>query len=453
MYIALIILVNLLFYLKTLKYQGICDDIPVFAQNIKIPGGLWMKFWYHWHGRKYTSYKLAHAITISIHTINCILIYIAFGMNYTSLLASLLFAVNPVNNQGSMWISGKGYSTNTMCALLMWMFPYFSIIPYCFGTYFCGPSLVFFPLVFLFTKYWYLSFLVIIGLLREKDRIFNKKDPASKFNTESNKELLSVKPRKLIIALKSYGYYFINALSARILGFYHNYLFLHGVCEAENKKSYIIDRYFFIGIFLAGAVLYTRDIGLVWFTIVIAQWCNFISFNQTISNRYIYLGNVGLMYLVARILINFPILLGALLAYYITKLIFFTVFYKNEYWSIEYACIEQPDFFYEWQNRAVYCFHNKNYHGAIGNLNKANELRPKDWKVLYNTSQIYLLLGNMNSAKKYYEEATQCTIDGREEIINKLNKRLKSWIDEIENQAKTNNNQVQIDLGKFDLQR
>ena len=152
MIIALIVLVNLLFYYRTLSYAGVCDDIPVFNGAIKMPTG-WMKFWYHLQGRKYTSWKLAHAQVLAIHTINCILIYIAFGMNYTSAVAALLFSVNPVNNQCSMWISGKGYAQNTTYALLMWLFPGFSILFYLMGTYFCGASLLLFPLVFLFTPY------------------------------------------------------------------------------------------------------------------------------------------------------------------------------------------------------------------------------------------------------------------------------------------------------------
>ena len=147
------------------------------------------------------------------------------------------------------------------------------------------------------------------------------------------------------------------------------------------------------------------------------------------------------------------IIFTALLVYYATKLTYFIIFYKNEYWSIEWSCLEQPDFFYPWQNRACHCFQNANYHGALGNMLKASELKPNDWKILYNISQIYMLLGNLGACKKYYDDALKCNIDGREEAIKKLMARLKSWIDSVEDQAKNNNNQVNIDLQKFDLQR
>lgn len=451
--ILLLVLVNLLFYWRTLSYQGICDDIPVFNQAVEIPKGKWMYFWYHLHGRKYTSWKLAHWQALVIHIINCILIYLAFGRNNISALAAFLFSLNPVNNQCSIWLSGKGYSMNLTCALLMWIFPLASPLIYIYGAYFNGPSILLFPLIFLVTKYWWLSSLVILGLWREKDRVFNKADPRSKFNTESNAELRAIKLRKLIVAFKTLGYYLINTTLALRLGYYHNYLFLHGVSAETNKDSYKIDKYFFIGIAFVVLTLWTRDIGLLWFLICIMQWCNLISFNQTIANRYIYLGNAGLMFSIAALLIKFPVLAAVLLTYYVTKLVSFIVFYKNEYWSIEYSCMEQPDFFYPWQNRAVHCFQNGNYHGALGNMIKCNEMRPNDWKILYNLCQIYMMLGNLGASRKYYDEALKAKIDGREEAIGALMKRLKGWIDEVEAQAKANNNAVNIDIQKFDLQR
>jgi hypothetical protein len=340
---------------------------------------------------------------------------------------------------------------NTTFALLMWIFPLASPIIYLFGTYFCGASLILFPLMFLFTKYWWLSLLVVVGFYREHGRIFNKKDPGSKFVSESNTELKAIAPRKLIVFFKTIGYHLVNAVLALRLGFYHKYLFLHGVDKNTNKESYKIDKYFFIGICLIIYIVITRNIYLVWFMIPLLQWCNLISFNQTIANRYVYLPNVGLMMFISSLI--HPYIAIALFTYYATKLINFLPFYKNEYWAIEHSCWEQPDFFYPWQNRSVHCFQNSNYHGALGNMIKANELRPNDWKISYNICQIYMLLGNMAAAKEWFKKAQGCMIDGREAAIKGLMDRLEAWIKELEEQAKNNNNNVNIDIRKFDMQR
>jgi tetratricopeptide (TPR) repeat protein len=293
--------------------------------------------------------------------------------------------------------------------------------------------------------------LVLLGLWREHPRVFDKKNPGSKFNTESNDELRAIKPRKIIIAFKTLGYQFVNAIIALRLGFYHKYVFLHGVSKETNVESYRIDKYFFTGIAVAALTIYTHHIGLIWFCLTIAQWCNFISFNQTISLRYTYLPNIGLTIFIASLLS--PTLALILFTYYATKLIHFHKFYESEYWAIEHSCFEQPTFFYPWQNRAVHCFQNNNFHGALGNMLKANELRPNDWKITYNLVQIYMLLGNIPAAKDYYEKAKTYTIDGRDAAIGNLMKRLGDWITEIETQAKTNNNAVNIDIRRFDMQR
>jgi len=181
------------------------------------------------------------------------------------------------------------------------------------------------------------------------------------------------------------------------------------------------------------------------------MWCNFISFNQTITNRYVYLPNVGLMMFISSLI--HPYIAIALFTYYATKLLAFRIFYKNEYWSIEYACYEQPEFFYPWQNRAAHCFQNANYHGALGNMIKCDKLRPNDWKITYNLCQIYMILGNLGAARDYFKKAQECKIDGREEQIKSLMNRLENWIKEVETQAKNNNNSVDIDIRKFDIQR
>ena len=451
MIILLIILTNLLFYLRTLDFPGVCDDIPVFNQPIPMPKSWWTYFWYHLHGRKYFSWKFAHWQTFIVHTLNCVLIYLALGRNHVSAMTALLFSINPINNQCSIWISGKGYSQNTACALLMWLFPYFSVIPYLYGTYFCGPSILLFPLVFLFTKYKWLSLLIILGLWREHCRIFDSR-PNSKYMTESNQELKTIAPRKIIIMFKTFGYYFVNMILALRVGFYHKYLFLHGVNAETNKDSYKIDKYFFLGVCITLLTLYTRHIGLIWFVVTLGMWSNLISFNQTISNRYAYLPNIGLLFFLSSLFIHFPILFIILMTYYITKLISFTYFYKNEYWSIEHSCIEQPDFFYPWQNRSVHCFQNNNFHGALGNMLKANELRPNDWKITYNLSQIYMSLGNLSAAKDFYEKAKLCKIDGRETQIGNLMARLGQWIEQVESQAKEGK-PINLDIKQFDMQR
>jgi hypothetical protein len=84
---------------------------------------------------------------------------------------------------------------------------------------------------------------------------------------------------------------------------------------------------------------------------------------------------------------------------------------------------------------------------------KANDLRPNDWKISYNICQLYMLLGNINASKDWFAKAKLCNIDGREVAIGNLMTRLETWITEVEAQAKANGNAINLDIGKFDMQR
>ena len=60
-------------------------------------------------GHLKSSMQADHAITTVLHALVCVFIYTGFGASQVSFLAAILFAFNPINNQGSVWISGRGY--------------------------------------------------------------------------------------------------------------------------------------------------------------------------------------------------------------------------------------------------------------------------------------------------------------------------------------------------------
>ena len=51
------------------------------------------------------------------------MIYLALGKNNLSFLTAILFSINPVNIQGSVWISGRNYVISSILTLAMFMFP------------------------------------------------------------------------------------------------------------------------------------------------------------------------------------------------------------------------------------------------------------------------------------------------------------------------------------------
>ncbi len=143
---------------------------------------------------------------------------------------------------------------------------------------------------------------------------------------EGNDVALKISPYKFIIALKFYGYYFVNCIFGISYTFYHSYMEEFLDTQKGIKEGRKIDRYFFIGLFFAGLLIYSLitnpfsifTLGLFWSTVTVAMWCNLVSTGQQyIANRYYYLPNVGLMIAISSVIINYPILTGALIGWYL----------------------------------------------------------------------------------------------------------------------------------------
>src|SRR5574343_247465 len=113
MEIAIIICITFLMYYRTIGYQFIIDDHDHIKDPKDITKNFFKRWWEYFWGVKIVSFKVAHFFNILVHATVCSLIYIVFGKNDISFLTAVLFALNPVNNQASIWLSGRTYATST----------------------------------------------------------------------------------------------------------------------------------------------------------------------------------------------------------------------------------------------------------------------------------------------------------------------------------------------------
>ena len=113
-------------YRRASYYGYVIDDVEV-ATHEKT-GRYWRDLWYQIRGHAYFNATREHDITTLFHTLNSCLVYLALGQNNISFIAAMLFAVNPSNNQASVWLSGKVYSVATSLILLgVWVKPLFPL--------------------------------------------------------------------------------------------------------------------------------------------------------------------------------------------------------------------------------------------------------------------------------------------------------------------------------------
>jgi len=420
--------------MNPLKYHYVCDDLAVILQTqnaqIEKPHNKLEKFMMMLSGKAYWEDEAAmqHIIPIVLHIITSTLIFFVFGHNNISLLASILFLIHPCHTEMSIWLSAKGYTLTTIWVLLAFHFPILALLIFIVPGVICVSG-IFAPLLFLLKPNMFniAAILVIYTVGMYSKWIFNKEKNMKLKGFEGNDVALKISPYKLIIAFKFYGYYFINCIFGISYTFYHSYMEEFLDTEKGIKEGRRIDGYFFVGLFFAGLLIYSLitnpfsvfTLGLFWATVTIAMWCNFISTGQQyVANRYFYLPNVGLMIALSSVIIHYPFLIGALIAWYLARLAPSIKQFKNVYWHFFYQIYNQPKLYYSWINMGCLNFARGNFKAAVGDFSQALMLRPNNFKAMFNLSSCFIALCKIPETVKIFEDARKCDIYGQEEKAN-----------------------------------
>lgn len=406
-HLSIITITILLMYRRTLKYGYIIDDLEVARPPDQTTKNVFRRVWEHLIGCKYTNNVLAHTITTLLHYANCILIYFAFGRNNVSFLTALLFGLNPVTNASAIWLSGKPYSISTM--LLLFGLVFIPVLPFVYG--FCvwwAPNSLLFPLIFIMKKpHWYLVLLPIIAIFASGQfrRVYKTRIAGG------TNEMVQLHPKKLILVFKTLGYYFRHIIFPIRLGMCHNYLHSFGLSEKETAVWYKIDKYFWIGValFLAGiyALFHTTNpvaYGFLWFLFLTIQWCNFIMVNHPITERYIYLSSIGLMFVLANLIIGTPIM-WMFLTFYAVRLFYFMPAYEDvkAFWKSNTENFPTVAMGYNQYGLGAL------QHGQVGSAIdiwlRGVSYRLNDFRINYNLANVMMATGNTIQAVQFLRVA------------------------------------------------
>lgn len=350
---------------------------------------------------------IERGLNLTIHTINCLLIYVIFGMTQTSFLASLLFAVNPVGLQAGLWISGRNYSKATMLALAPMLFD---------------------------IRLWFLSLPIFViclnGGFKLRGGVRNKMTNSKGTNRETN----TIAPRKFILFTKTLKYYVFLCLFNPRLGFFHAPMKAIGATKRYDEENYSLNSDFWIGMGILYVMLtniffnYSPIMfGLVWFLYNFLIWSNIITIQMIIAERYIYCANIGLMLVLAYVL---PVpYVYMLIAWYACRNWHYQESFRNEYWLNAYNVSEQKDNWYAWnaigQKEAV----DNNITGALKCFMEAYKHNPYDFRVLMNIVHCYFLMGDVKNIDRFMGEAEKNIYDDKD-CADYLN-RWKGFVDKL----------------------
>lgn len=420
--ICIILLVNILFFFKTIGYKYVSDDIPSFLHNPPVKNK-WHRIFLQLRG----SYKRVpqedHFITLMIHAIVCVFIYLAFGKTDVSFLAAILFSFNPINNQGSVWISGRGYVLSTLFILMTLAIPAMGIIFLLWATYFNVGYIA--PIVLLGSNAWWLMFAMPFIWAHRLKKF--KGDIHNKVTTEMFKEDKDIKPEKLILGVKTFGFYLTHSIIPVKTTFYHSFLQSAAGCGKDKAYSWK-DRFFWLGLIYLCAIFYywftqpwsMISFGLFWWCVGIAPFCNLMRMSQEIAERYVYFPNAGLMVVLASLINGHPALCAGFVMMYATKMWFYMDSYQDDYYIIENSCMHSPQSWFAWHVRAMKRWETKSYQEAIILWVMARMISPKEFKLLFNLATGLMVARQKDEALKFLAEAEKNIPGGQEKECMKL---------------------------------
>lgn len=318
--VAIIVLVNLFFYIRTWNYHLVSDDLAALhrakdrkkddkgketTQYVYDGSTPLKRWWLEFHNTEAIySIKRCHIMTTFVHIINCVLIYLMFGSTWLAFWTAILFSINPSNNQGAIWISGRGYAVSTTTVLIMWWLKPIAPLAY-LNVFHWAVNGVVAPILFIYEMQWWwvIPACAVTFILNEKwGRSFKKRVKAKE--DTSTKTMIALTPNKLVLYFKSFWYYLLLSLFPARLGMYHTWMYTFGVSKADNEYWFKKSWGFWVG--LPVFILYVTTMfyfwrtplgfGMFWWVLFISPFCHLKTVQQAIAERYNYLPNVGLMY-------------------------------------------------------------------------------------------------------------------------------------------------------------
>jgi hypothetical protein len=421
----IILAVNFLFYAKTLKFEYVSDDVPS-SQRPKEKG--WIQWFWVFEGKLKSTPRIDHAITTVLHSLVCVGIYLGFGSNDISFLAALLFSFNPINNQGSVWISGRGYVLSALGMVWALVLPMEMGGLMLLGATYSNAGFLL-PVILLGSSHPYLFIFAPLVWLYHWKRF--KTNVGAKMTMELLPEDREWHPRKFMLVIKTFGIYLSHAIIPIKTTFYHSYL--ESIAGCKKANAYTPCKFFWFGtasiLLMAWYVIFHKwDIicfGVLWWCVGISPFVNLYRMQQELGERYVYVANIGLMLILAFYIHNNPYLVAGFLMMYATKMWFFMDGYQNDFWMVEFARMHQPKSWFAWHIAAMKRWEKQSYTEAVIFWVIARSLSPKEFKLLYNLASSLMMLNNKKEAMELLAQAKTNIPRGQEKACGEIIKNFE----------------------------
>lgn len=363
--------------------------------------------------------QINHFLVTLLHAVNCCLIYRATG----SMLATMLYLFNPVMNQTSIWMNGRRYAVGIFCVLLAWNFKLFFLPLYIFSAWLHIYTIAF-PVMLFFTDYWpYALAGVVLAFFVARKPIVDKFLTRIKDYADGN-ELQAIRPAKLILYVKSIGFYFWHTLIPNKPRMYHEFLYYFSRYEKDIKEGYSFNFEFFKGMaalsFICYELFVNQNIWAAWFLVFISQYCNIVTVTQNCADRYCSLAGIGLMAILAKYLAFLPSpyfesAVAVIFTFYILRYLpLFRAYRSIEDFHLYHIRID-PSGVESRALQAANYMQGRDPFRAFALIKDGLRYRPKDFKLLFVFSQVLFAMGKGEDGIKILDIAQKNVPLGDEE--------------------------------------
>lgn len=292
-----------------------------------------------------------HLLSVVTHAIACILLY-QFLLTITTptiaLMTVILFTVHPTCIQAVAWPSAIGYILSLICICSVlnisnWTAHHSDLNSLIIGM----AGIVFFQvwgvyaqgiplstgLILIVLGQWQFGLIaLIVGLVASYFNLGSYvKHRKEEFKKQKMADSIYLTSRKPIVALKTLAYYIYLAVLPIRMGLYHEFGFHY------NKKIELWDWRAICGLFVLALSCFffylgTIDlrIGILWFYIFIALFLNFVTAQQWVTERYLYIPVIGLCLIACLFLQHFLILYFFILGLLLCRTLVHLPTYDNE---------------------------------------------------------------------------------------------------------------------------
>jgi len=266
-----------------------------------------------------------HTLVVTVFTIACILNFFALkniiGAKL-ALMAICLFIVHPVGVQAVAWCSGLGYPLSlfwigAMLNIVQWAYPLNNTklaiaLPIFLVFQFLGIHAQFIPMMTCVIL-WFLGYklFAVIGAIISAIMLFDiikqtiklRKD---EFEKQKMGQSTFLHWRKFMVAMKTLLYYLGLVVAPRKMGLYHKWGFHYSKDLERDDHLFWLGLAGFIGLIGIFTLCPIEPIrlGILWFLAFSVIFWNWVTIQQFVTERYIFIPTLGFALIVSYITQN-----------------------------------------------------------------------------------------------------------------------------------------------------